>query len=407
MDEPQTRKQKRVVAATKVSCTECYRRRQRCDSQRPCPRCVQRGVGHLCIDRTHIIRETCKSTDSSLAASSMEISSMDGMVIYLDQTEMKNAHGLLGQIKDDGKGQFDRSVMVQQLVLYSRAPWITNVFGNGLPGGKIALRNDVFYSTLWSIQPPEEWRDHIRGYYFEKSADFLANTLLTNPISWRLLLSNCEGLFGITGTEVFHKSVIRKAISSEDISETDKELIQAMQNYVRFDYFKASVALMCNPAIEMSLEEEEIVKTLFNIETITGSDIAILKSYELMDQSGQWINTLVECNPALENLLGVSMKVIADIVYALKDIPIFGALFWSFDVKHWPMLFEFSIGSTFKRPTWITEIVDLRTSTGASISCLMHAFASYDKPSGVRTSRTFCIKPLSPTFKPKLLVTQL
>jgi hypothetical protein len=410
----QNRKRKRIIT-TKVSCTECFRRRQRCDPERPCSRCMQRGIGHLCVDRIQVwdTRRLNRATsiDSTRAAgsrssrsSSVEISGNGGTVIYLDFTEVKNARELLEQIKDVEKRQFERSGMIQQLLLYSKTPW-TNVFGNGLPG-RISVRNDVFYSTLWQIKPPEEWRQLVRGYYFEKSADYLANTLLTNPVAWRYFLSNCQALLGIEGAETFHKCVVRKALSHTELSDSDKMLLQAMENYIKFDHLKGSAALMCNPVVQMSQEEEEIIKMIFNVESIEGSDIAILRSEELLDPSGQWINSLVECNPALEGLLGVSMKVFADIMYSLRDVPVFGALYWGFDFKFWSMLFEFSVGSAFKKPAWITEIVNLRTGTGEIVPCLMHAFASYDKISGVRNSVTYCSKPLSPTFSPKPLTEQ-
>jgi hypothetical protein len=362
----------------------------------------------LCVDRVQAWENKPKRLKTKKVVETAEVDGEDdtwtGNIIYLEEDDAARAKELLKQIKDEGKWIFDRSVIVHQLILFSKLPAsLTNVFGNGLPE-KIALRNDVFYSTLWNTQPPEEWREYVRSYCFEKSPDFLADTLLKNPIAWRILLSSCQDLFGNAGAAVFHKSAIRKAITAPDLNDTDKQLIQAMEDYVRFEYDKSSLALLCNPNdIQMSPEEEEIVKIVFNVETINGSDIGILKSYDFIDPSGQWFNSLVECNPALEVLLGVRMKVFAEMLYGLKDVPICDAIYWAFDFPYWAMLFEFSVGSAFKRPAWISEIVKVRTGSGELVPCLMHAFASYDM-AGVRVSTTICIKPLSPTFKPPKLM---
>jgi hypothetical protein len=321
----------------------------------------------------------------------------NGIIIYLDQDASGKAKDLLHQIKDEEKWIIDRSAVVKQLTLFSKL----NVFGNGLPSA-LTLRGDVYYTSIWHHQPTEDCRGYLREYCFEKSPDFLANTLLFNPLAWRILLSSCQGLFGVSGAEIFHQSAVRKAILSPELDDTDKGLIKAMVNYTKFDHTKASVALLCNSEIEMTAEDEEIVKSIFNVQTINGSDIGILRTCDLIDPSGQWFNSLVEGNPALESILGVSMKHFAEMLYALKDFHIFGAIFWGFDLNHWPLLFEFSVGSAFKRPAWVTEVINLRNGAGDPIPCLMHAFASYDKISGARTAITFCVKPLSPTFKPNL-----
>lgn len=31
-----------------TSCTQCHSRKQKCNQEQPCSRCIQRGVSHLC-----------------------------------------------------------------------------------------------------------------------------------------------------------------------------------------------------------------------------------------------------------------------------------------------------------------------------------------------------------------------
>lgn len=47
---PAKRKRQEKLKRTSVACLECRRTKKRCDESRPCKRCVNKGIGHLCVD---------------------------------------------------------------------------------------------------------------------------------------------------------------------------------------------------------------------------------------------------------------------------------------------------------------------------------------------------------------------
>jgi hypothetical protein len=400
---PKKRQRRNVDTKTSISCTECFRRRKRCGAKRPCAACLRRGCAYLCVDRSDSqtssreYTKRVKIADTS-AIVAVPANSELGPVIFLNAEESEKH---LNRIRDQDVRSSDRFQLVMDLV-HSRRTGPLNVFGNGFPN-QLQLPEDIYYSSIWHESPSEDWRPLIHYYHKDCSSEFLADMLLKNPITWRVFQSLILGTLGLGNATSFQKEVTQKAMRSSDINEVDKQLIQGKSNFVPFEHHKASIALNCRSDLKAGdEEEEEIIKSIFNVQTLENSDIAILKTWDFLEPNGMHFNALIECNPVFEALIGVSLMEIAQLLSALRGLRFIGAIFWGLEKRFWTKLFKFIIGSLFKRPVWMTEIVDIRNRTGESIPCLGHIFASYDKTSGVRTCITFCWKPLSPTFCLKL-----
>eukprot|EP00475_Leptophrys_vorax_P037241 TRINITY_DN6394_c0_g1_i1.p1 TRINITY_DN6394_c0_g1~~TRINITY_DN6394_c0_g1_i1.p1 ORF type:complete len:368 (+),score=53.52 TRINITY_DN6394_c0_g1_i1:79-1182(+) len=358
------------------ACSECSRRKQRCDEKRPCSRCIMRHVPELCI----------YPKEEPVNPLSHFVSNMGYHVrtAYLAQDE-----NTVIPLNNPFEIPPTLVAVAQQIINHLPRP----LFPISYPfSGR-----ENYYTSLWLQPRPESVLEIAREYPKRFSANYFLETLIDRPLGWKWLLHCLEFMSDPATTKHVHDQIIRKV--GDYFSN-----VPAEATYQRFSAF--AMVFSTTEKIHMSAEEEEIVKSLFGVQTLENCDIAITRSYEFLDvQDNHTFKVLVEANSAFENLRGCSLHGEVELLALGKGLFGTPSLLWNFHENYWPMIADIFLGSLLRNPAWVTDVVHVRNTNGDTIECLMHVFASYSDE-GVRTALTWCFKPRSATYKPEQLLTK-
>jgi hypothetical protein len=255
-------------------------------------------------------------------------------------------------------------------------------------------------TSLWIEPLSKEVIDAAMKFTVKFSGAYFADFLIQQPLSWKWFIHSLEFILDSPTTKLLHDRIIQRAIDDESVDDSSKGLLAAMKCFPGLN--RPTMVFMKGSRFLMSPEEEQIVKTLFNVNSIENSDVAIYQIREFFDADTMSFKLLVEMNEAMERLLNLRAGDFAQTIHAGRGLFRVGPLFWSYEKPFWPIAAEYLLGSVFRQPVFMTHIVNVMTSQGKKVPSLLHAFASYDSEFGVRTSTTVCHKPLSATFKPAL-----
>jgi hypothetical protein len=341
-------------------------------------------------------QDRLQTTSGAVSFKGCKQNTMD--VLFLQDSRNVELTELWDQVTSSSSHMFDKSKQVGSLVQQGRLYW--DVLRSGLPASReVSEVHHNYFTSLWLEPRPTELIELATNYDQRFSGDFFAEFLLTQPISWRWFIQVCQFMLGSSGYTNSFTKIIRKSITqSSDVNSLDKRMLNTMNCINGFTRIMAVFTI--NENIKLSAEEDAIVKDLFNISEIPGSEVAMFRCWEVIDLETNSFNVLTEANSACQHLIGYSVKDLAEIMKAGSGLYYVEPLYWIFDRPYWEKIGAFMLGSIFKQPTWMTDVIGIRDAQGERIDCLVHMFASYEEASGTRSAITVTMKPFSPTFDP-------
>eukprot|EP00475_Leptophrys_vorax_P032823 TRINITY_DN5116_c0_g1_i1.p1 TRINITY_DN5116_c0_g1~~TRINITY_DN5116_c0_g1_i1.p1 ORF type:complete len:386 (-),score=90.00 TRINITY_DN5116_c0_g1_i1:62-1219(-) len=367
------------------ACQQCKTRKQKCSEERPCSNCTKRGVPQLC-------------TDSPPPTTTQQSS-----------TGNKNNNA---ENNEDELPKATRRRLSFGKKIFPRNQFLLRYASEASDGGGHKIQRPLssfcasfpdrsYFTSLWVKHLPKQDMDLVVNYHWKYPLGFIAEFLLKRPLSWKWFVSTLQGFIGPIGSDVIHHQVLRSILEKQqdELDEFDKKILTVMKEE-KISFGTQQHTFITKEKISMSPEEEEIVKSLFNVQCLENSDIGIYRSIERFNLETRTFEITTEANAAASLLLGMPLEQFVALVQAGRGLFSVPFSHWPYDPDFWPLISDFILGSVFKSPSWMTEVVMFRDVKGQKIPCLMHAFASYDESLGVRTALTHCVKPLSKTFKP-------
>jgi hypothetical protein len=370
------------------ACEPCRKRKQKCFETRPCARCIARGCEDLCIKSSIVKAKTNSKRESKLLEPrkmrSRRRTLLGDVEVALIPFETANFKDVLTSNSPLSKKMID---------FFQLAKW------NLVNLGAFSLKQNYF-TSLWIEPLPNEILDIANSFPDRYTGAQFADFLLRQPLSWKWFLHALEFAFDSKTTKYVQHKIIKKALEDPDVDELSREMLVALKDFPGLN--QLSLVYMKVSEVVMSEEESEIVRTLFNVHNIEGSDIAMVQVREFFDMETMSFKVLIEMNEEFERVLELPLKDYVEIVHAGRGLFSVGPRYWVYDKGFWPEMTELWLGSIFRDPVFITDIVNVMTVEGKKVPSLLHSFVSYDSEYGVRTALTVCLKPLSPTFMPNL-----
>jgi hypothetical protein len=384
-----------------VACYPCRKRKQKCDEARPCTRCVSRGCEEACLNaqspsRFKLHEEQEQQQDEEVDELSLPgklrtrrktlMSDLEVAILPVDMSETREL--LLESRVQDGNPLTWSSAIAH---FWRSARWnLIRLSAMCLP--------QTYLTSLWVEPLPKEVVEAAMKFPTKFSGTFFADFLMQQPLSWKWFLHSLEFILDSPTTKLLHDRIIQRAIDDAEVDELSRDMLLAMKTFPGLN--RPTLVFMKGSRFKMTREENEIICSLFNVNSIEDSDVAIYQIREFFDAETMSFKILVELNEGMERILNLQAKDFAETIHAGRGLFRVGPLFWSYEKSFWPTITDFLLGSVFREPVFMTQIVNMMTCEGKAVPSLIHAFASFDSEFGVRTSTTVCHKPLSRTFKP-------
>eukprot|EP00475_Leptophrys_vorax_P016974 TRINITY_DN2348_c0_g1_i1.p1 TRINITY_DN2348_c0_g1~~TRINITY_DN2348_c0_g1_i1.p1 ORF type:complete len:661 (-),score=162.15 TRINITY_DN2348_c0_g1_i1:47-2029(-) len=432
----------------RVACLPCQKHKQKCDAQRPCSKCVARGKPEQCVDRSahsiasvpletstssqnksHLSEEVKQVLISTVTAAtkrrkkrkdSTQSEEMDddckttggsssksnSLFDEAGQTSLKKKPRKASSLVESGQRMSTsstRSMLISgtdhSLAMLTNLQSIMKKWSldRRVRPGLLAEQKVVHtFSKLWN----ERFSDEVVHFALQMpnkfSDEFFADFILNNPISWKYFLHSLEVIVGTDRMHQVRNSIITKAQSKVD--RTQQLYLGAMGSLGGFEMKEKCFFL--KDQISLRPEEEENIKRIFNVRSVSGSDVAITRTTYLDLDSFKY-SLHCEVNNAMEELFGLAVEDFDRAVEMGKNVFTVPPQWWLFDKQHWVKIAEFMLGTLFRHPVSILDQMDVCTAHGASVPCFVYCFASYcDDLGGAREAVTFCMKPISLTFNP-------
>jgi hypothetical protein len=398
------------TATTVSACGPCSRRRQKCDDNRPCSRCIVKGCEDECINSDDApppkVKEEVPPPPSTLSpAKASKQKDSDYVLPGKLRGRRKNLMSDLEVAMIPVDQSASRELLLESIGESSSPLTWSRTFSdffriakwNLIRLGALYLQQNHL-TSLWVEPLPKEVFRVAMEFPNRYSGAFFADFLIHQPLSWKWFLHSLEFLLDSPTTKLLQERIIQRAIDDATVDDLSRQMLVTMKEFPGFN--KPTLVFMRNNHLKLSEEEKNIINSLFNVNSIEDSDVAMYQIREFFDTDTMSFKVLVELNEQMEALGGLPLKTFAEFVHAGRGLFKVGPLFWNYDKPFWPQLTEFCLGSVFHKPVFLTTVVDVMTCFGTKVPSLIHAFASYDTEFGIRTAITICLKPFSQTFKP-------